>query len=106
MSAAGDKAGTEAERTDIGTALGALADGLRVRAAAVRGLGAEAGEGRDAHESRVARALAGEIEAAAERLDALGVALCRGCAMRAVREMVVIEGAGNRSTRARSAREE
>ncbi len=74
--------------TDLGTALAAIADRLRVDATALRGLAHDASDSADSVDGRVKFGLAGDLDDAAGRLDLLRAALCRGCGLIDVAERV------------------
>lgn len=71
---------SRADETDLSTALMALADRLRLDAAALRGIAAEANDG-DTLDGRLKGALAADLDDAAARLDLLRAPLCKHCAL-------------------------
>ena len=79
------------DRSDAQTALGSLADTLRVHAHAVRGLAAEAGAGPGSPEGREHARLAAGLGEAADLLDLLRASLCPRCALADVTTRVAVE---------------
>lgn len=75
--------------TDLDTALVALADQLRLNAAAIRGMAADASDG-DTVDARLKQGLAADLDAAARTLDLLRAALCVSCTLLNVAERITI----------------
>lgn len=79
--------------TDRSTMLAALADRLRVGAAAIRGMALDALD-RTSVEGRTQHGLAADLDDAAARLDVLRGSLCRACANAEVVELLRAEDGG------------
>ncbi len=77
--------------TDVDTFLVALADRLRVGAAALRGLAADARDG-DTAAGRVKAGLATDLDEVAATLDLLRASLCEHCAVLEVARRLSVAG--------------